>query len=168
VSIPQKYEDAAVAAVLAAGATGVAGVVFPLGDIAAMTGIWTTLTVRVAQIAEQPVDRAYARRLAAAAAVGTGAYVTGSKLFSRLLFGVPGGILAAAGINSGLNALYTWQFAEVLVELFDDDARADDVLTHIARAVGGMRPQPRSFADMIRALTRWLSRRGWSNGWSAA
>lgn len=38
---------------------------------------------------------------------------------------MPGGILAAAGINSGLNALYTWQFAELLVGLFDDDASAE-------------------------------------------
>jgi uncharacterized protein (DUF697 family) len=166
-TIPEKYEDVTVVAVLAAGGTGIPGVVFPPGDIVAMTGIWTTLAVQVARIAEQPVDRAYAGKLAAAAAVGTGAYMTGSKLFARILVVAPSGVLAAAGVNSSLNALYTWQFAEVLVELFDDDARADDTLTHLARAVSGMRPQPRSFTAMARALTRRFKRR-WGGGEAVA
>lgn len=120
VRIPEKYKPIVGAAAKTAGAIGVPGA-FSFGlDVTAMTGIWGTMTVAIAEKSGHKVDKIFAGKLASAVLVGVGGYVGGSKIVMKLFHLVPGaGSIAAMGVNSFMNAWFTYRVGKALANLFD-------------------------------------------------
>jgi uncharacterized protein (DUF697 family) len=127
--VKEQYRPIIKEAALSAGAIGIPGA-FSFGlDVAAMTGIWTTMTVSIAKASGHKVDRTFIGKLVAALVGGVAAYVGGSKLAMAALHAIPGaGTLTAVGVNSFLNFWYTWRVGRALAILFDrEDFSLDDV-----------------------------------------
>ncbi|HXO27227.1 MAG TPA: hypothetical protein VOA80_07785 [Thermoanaerobaculia bacterium] len=119
-SVKTQYREIVRNGTLSAGAVGLPGA-FSFGlDVSAMTGIWIAMMIAVADRSAHRSDRVFAAKVVASVLAGVGAYVGGSKIAVTLLHLIPGaGTLAAMGVNSGLNALFTYKFGHAISNLFD-------------------------------------------------
>jgi uncharacterized protein (DUF697 family) len=115
-----RYHPIVKKSAVAAGALGVPGA-FSFGlDVTGLSGIWITMTLAIAKESGHEIDRAFATKLIAAVTAGVAGYVGGSKVATTLLHLIPGaGSLAAVGVNSALDFLYTWRLGCSLSNLFD-------------------------------------------------
>lgn len=119
-TVHAKYQSIVKNSAMAAGALGVPGA-FSFGlDVTGMSGIWIAMTLAIAGESGHDVDRAFATKLVAAVTAGVAGYVGGSKVATTLLHLIPGaGSVAAMGVNSALDFLYTWRLGSALANLFD-------------------------------------------------
>ena len=119
-AISNKYRSTVRKATLAAGAIGVPGAFSFGADVAAMSTTWIAMIKSIANKSGHAIDNAYAVKLAGAVLAGVGAYVGGSKIAMKFLHLIPGaGTLAAIGVNSSLNALFTYKMGHALSKTFD-------------------------------------------------
>lgn len=118
-----------------------------------MTIIWGLMIREIAAVSGHRIDSNYAKKIAYGVGAGVAAYVGGSKLAMKLLHLVPGfGTLAAIGVNSSLNFLFTYKLGSALAKLFDkgafdesDTTEAVLVLTTLVAAV----PDWNDMSDML-------------------
>ncbi|HKH48047.1 MAG TPA: hypothetical protein VKM72_25590 [Thermoanaerobaculia bacterium] len=118
-AIDQKYRDVVRNATLAAGAAGIPGAFSFGADVTAMAATWGTMIVAIAKRSNHRVDPAFAAKLASGVLTGVAGYVTGSKIATTAMSLIPGGVLLAVGVNSGLNSLFTYRLGLALSKLFD-------------------------------------------------
>jgi uncharacterized protein (DUF697 family) len=118
-SIPPKHRRTIAIATKSAVALGVPGALWPVADTMGITGIWTTMTWKIAEESGHPMDKAAAAKFASAALSGVMSYVVGSKIFTWLLHLIPGfGTLGSMTINSTLNGLFTYRLGRYLIGQF--------------------------------------------------
>jgi hypothetical protein len=129
-AIPQKYRSTVNAAAKAAGGLGVPGA-FSFGlDVAGMITIWSLMIREIAIVSGHRVDAHFAKKIAYGVGAGVAAYVGGSKIAMKLLHLIPGmGTLAAIGVNTGLNFLFTYKLGSALAKMFDKGAFDDGDVT---------------------------------------
>ena len=85
-----------------------------------MAGIWGTMVYPIAHKSGHKINKAFAAKLASRVLAGVALYVTGSKLAIYALHFILGvGTIGAMGINSFLNALYTYRMGKACTKLFD-------------------------------------------------
>lgn len=147
---PVKYQSIVKSSATAAGAVGVPGA-FSFGlDVTAMSGIWIAMTLAIARESSHDVDRAFATKLVAAVTAGVAGYVGGSKVATTLLHLIPGaGSVAAMGVNSALDFLYTWRLGSALANLFDKpDFVAGDIGSMAWNIVQVIGPLP-TFREIV-------------------
>jgi uncharacterized protein (DUF697 family) len=119
-SIPPKYRPAVATAIKAATAAGVPGAFSAGADVAGLAVIWGALTMAIADKSGHPIDRGFAANIAGSAIASVTSYCVGIKIAGKLFHIIPGaGTVAAIGISSSLNALFTLKFGQVLVKAFD-------------------------------------------------
>ncbi len=118
--IPHRFRPIVRTAVLAAGRVGPLGAAMPAADVAAVSAIWAALLVAVAEKSGHPLNGVAAAKVTSSVVTAVGTYLVGSKLANSLLHhAVPAGPLAAAGINTTLNAYATYTLGKGMVELFE-------------------------------------------------
>ncbi len=129
-AIPQNYRSTVNAAAKAAGGLGVPGA-FSFGlDVTGMITIWSLMIREIAIISGHRVDASFAKKIAYGVGAGIAAYIGGSKIAMKLLHLIPGlGSLAAIGVNSGLNFLFTYKLGSALSKMFDKGAFDDSDVT---------------------------------------
>lgn len=119
-SIPAKYRRAVANAIKAATAAGVPGAFSAGADVAGLALVWGGLTLAIAGESGHPLDSKFAAKIAGSAIASITSYLVGVKIAGTLFHIIPGaGTLAAVGISSALNALFTLKFGQVLVKAFD-------------------------------------------------
>lgn len=125
-SIAKQYRPVVGAAAKAAAAIGVPGA-FSFGlDVVGMGTIWAAMIREIAQRSGHEVDMQYAKKIACGIAAGAGAYIGGSKLAMKLLHLIPGaGTLAAIGVNSFMNFLFTYKLGHGLSKMFEKGSYDD-------------------------------------------
>lgn len=152
-AVKEMYRNIVKVATAAAGAVGVPGA-FSFGlDVTALSAIWITMIISIADKSGHKVDKSFAGKLAAGLLAGVAAYIAGSKLAIGLLHLIPGaGTLAAIGVNSLLNALYTYKMGHALSNLFDkggfDMSDVNWVAGNLMSVVLTV-PTPSEIADVI-------------------
>lgn len=159
VSLPiviPKYRPIVATSAMAAGAVGIPGAFSGGFDMAAVSGIWTGMTVAIAAKSGHKVDAAFAAKIVTSIATGAAAYLTGSKLLTFALHAVPvAGSLAAMGINGSLNYWFTYRVGRALSALFDRSDFTPQDLGEIVRAVTKILasfPGPTELRDALRLI----------------
>lgn len=115
-----KYQDIVATAVRASAAAGVPGAFTAGADIAGLTLVWGGMMVAIADRSGHQLDHRMAVKVAASAITSIATYATGVKLATKAFHLIPGaGTIAAIGISSGLNMLFTLRFAKVVIASFD-------------------------------------------------
>lgn len=152
-AVKEKYRKIVKVATVTAGGIGVPGA-FSFGlDVTALSGTWIIMILAVADKSGHEMDKAFAGKLAAGVLAGVAAYIAGSKLAMGLLHLIPGaGTLAAIGVNSLLNALYTYKMGHALSNLFDKGGFEMSDVDWVAKnlmAVILTIPTPSEIADVI-------------------
>ena len=119
-SIAKQYRPVVGAAAKAAAAIGVPGA-FSFGlDVVGMGAIWAGMIREIAQRSNHKIDKHFAKKVAFGVSAGAGAYIGGSKIAMKLLHLIPGaGTLAAIGVNSFMNFLFTYKLGNGLSKMFD-------------------------------------------------
>ncbi len=119
-AVPAPYRDIVGTATWAAGAIGVPGAFAFGADIPVLIGIWTTGGVMIAERAGRAVSKDQVAKAATSAVAGAAALFAGSRLASFLFGFLPGpGTVAGIGLNSSLNAYYTYGFLRNVAKLYD-------------------------------------------------
>jgi hypothetical protein len=119
-AVKAQYREIVRNGTLTAGAAGLPGA-FSFGlDVSVMSGIWIAMMIAISSESAHRTDKIFATKLVSGVLAGVAAYVGGSKIAVGLLHLIPGaGSLAAMGVNSGMNALYTYKFGHAMSNLFD-------------------------------------------------
>jgi uncharacterized protein (DUF697 family) len=156
-AIKEKYRSIVKTATVAAGAMGIPGA-FSFGlDVTAMSSIWITMIVSISRKSNHEVDGVFAAKLAAGVLAGAGAYVVGSRVITNILpFLLPvAGSFAAMGVNSALNAWYTYKLGQAISNLFDkgdfDSSDAMAAVKTISTLIIGL-PTYGEMADVMALL----------------
>jgi uncharacterized protein (DUF697 family) len=135
-AVKKQYRDIVRRATVASGAIGVPGALSFGLDVTAMSGVWVTMILAISDKSKHRVDKVFATKLAAGVLAGVAAYVGGSKIAMGLLHLIPGaGTLAAMGVNSSLNALFTYKLGHALSNLFDKGEFDDSDVTNAIHAL---------------------------------
>ena len=157
-AVKQEYRQIVKTATITAGGIGVPGA-FSFGvDVVALSGTWAVMILAIASKSGHEVDKPFAAKLTAGVAAGVGAYIVGSKVATQLLHLVPiAGTLAAIGINSSLNALYTYKVGSAVSVLFDkggfEEADMADMMNGLLRVIATV-PTRGEIADIILMMTK--------------
>jgi len=119
-AVKKQYRPIVGAASKAAGIIGVPGA-FSFGlDVTVMSGIWAAMIISICAKSNHKVDKTFALKIATGVLSGVAAYVGGSKIAMKLLHLIPGaGSIAAIGVNSTLNYLFTYKLGHAFSNLFD-------------------------------------------------
>lgn len=152
-AIDKKYESIVKNSAKAAATAGVSGAINPFLDTAAVAGIWTNMIIKIAQASGHQMSVATATKFVTTVASGVAAYKVGSKLFSTIIWLIPGiGWLGAMGVNSTLNYLFTYKLGKVTSGLFGkpgfDYGSAVDVATYVVLPMLSI-PTLREFREMV-------------------
>jgi uncharacterized protein (DUF697 family) len=155
-AVKTEYREIVRRGTLSAGAVGVPGAVSFGLDVTAMTGIWTAMLIAIADKSAHRTDKVFAAKVVAGVLAGVGAYLTGSKIAVGLLNLIPGaGTLAAMGVNSGLNALFTYRFGHAMSSLFDkgtfDTSDAASATATVLTVIVGL-PSLNEISDFVSML----------------
>jgi uncharacterized protein (DUF697 family) len=142
---------------LAAAAAGVPGA-FVVGiDIAAMSGIWTSMTLHIADENNRTMDKHTVAKFIATIAQGLAVYIAGSKIGIMLLHLIPGlGTLSVVAINACLNFIYTNRLGKVIEKEFAKKEFDPSSFSDLAIAVVGMIctwPTIDEFVDAFKNIT---------------
>ena len=120
-------ERAVRSATLAAAGLGLPGLFYPGIDEAGMATIWVTMVTAIAKHCDARVSPATVGKMVTAAVSSVAAYTLGSKILTwaamPILIAFPvAGIPAAAGVNSALNALFTYRLGKECIIRFSEPA----------------------------------------------
>ena len=120
-AVPEKFRDIVGAGAAAAGALGVPGAFAFGADVPVLMGIWATGALMISKRAGFQTSEEQVKGLVTSSLGGLALYLTGAKLASKLFHLLPGpGTLAAIGVNSSLNALFTYRFLRSVAKVYDD------------------------------------------------
>ncbi|MEM7370674.1 MAG: DUF697 domain-containing protein [Bacteroidota bacterium] len=158
-AVPKKYRQIVRTGTVAAGGIGVPGAFSFGADIAAMSTTWIAMILSIADKSGHRMNNVYASKLCASVLSGVGAYVGGSKIAMKLLHLIPAaGTLAAIGVNSLLNALFTYKMGHALSRLFDkgdfDEGDIADMAATLLTLVACF-PTAGEIADFTSLMTDW-------------
>jgi uncharacterized protein (DUF697 family) len=118
--VDEDYDRIIKASVAAAAGAGPL-IVIPFADPAALSTIWTNMTVQICRRAGHEIDRSAASRLALGVAAGTGAHWAKMKILLSVLAKVPLTIGPGIAMNSLLNALFTFRLGHAMIDLMEKD-----------------------------------------------
>ncbi len=89
-------------------------------DAGAIGAIWSTMLVSIAKQSGHNIDGAFVSKFITTVGAGALAYYGGCKAATWLFHLIPGaGTLAAMGVSSALNAIFTYKFGATVSNLFD-------------------------------------------------
>lgn len=119
-SVPTRFRGIVGGATTAAGAIGIPGA-FSFGtDVPVLLGIWGAGATIIASESGLDLTKEDFIKLGTSALAGTACFVAGSKLAAKLFHLVPGpGTFAAIGVNSFLDAFFTYRFLRSVAKVFD-------------------------------------------------
>ncbi len=118
--VPSRFRTIVGGASAAAGAVGIPGAFSFGSDVAVLKGIWVTGTIMIANKDGLELSKNSIVGLAASAIIGAAVFISGSKLAAKLFHLIPGpGTLAAIGVNSFLDAFFTYRFLSSVAKVFD-------------------------------------------------
>jgi len=104
----------------AAGAVGIPGAFAFGADVPILIGIWIAGAAAIVDKAGHSASDAQLKALATSALAGAASFVAGSKLAAKLFHLLPGpGTLAAIGVNSSLDAFFTYRFLRCVSKVYD-------------------------------------------------
>lgn len=119
-SVPKKFRSIVGGASKVAGAVGVPGAFAFGADVPVLIKIWVTGAILIANKAGHAASKKEITALATTASSGVATFITGSKLATKLFHLVPGpGTVTAIGVNSSLNAIFTYRFLRSVSKVFD-------------------------------------------------
>lgn len=130
--IPEKYRSIVKNSMTSAAAVGPVGV-FGALDTVAVGGIWATMFYLIRKKTNSSLG-SDPKRIASAVATGIAKYYIGCKVASYACFLIPGvGIFAAMGVSSVCNMYFTYNFAAILIQLFETKTRFsdDDIISEL-------------------------------------
>ena len=120
-------------AIAETGLLGTIGAFSSAADVASIAGWWGYLLVQYAKYYGVALDKETAKKICSTALLGMGGYYLGCKTATKLFHFIPGaGTLAAMGISSLQNIIFTYRFAITLTRIFnkgnvDYDTLADSI-----------------------------------------
>jgi hypothetical protein len=156
-AVKQQYREIVGAASKAAGLVGIPGA-FSFGlDVTVVGGIWAGMIVALGAKSNHQIDKTFALKLSTGVLAGVAAYVGGSKIAMKLLHLIPGaGTLAAIGVNSSLNYLFTYKVGHAISNLFDkgsyDASDVNNLVTTTLTLIVGI-PTLGEIGDMMNLAT---------------
>lgn len=119
-SIPPQFRKEVANCTRAAGLIGAPGSLVPGSDVPFLLGTWVVGTLMISDKAKQPTDEEEVKAIITSAVSGAGFFWGGSKVAAMALHAFPGaGTLAALGINSGLNAFFTYRYLRSVAKVYD-------------------------------------------------
>ncbi len=131
--IPEGLRADVKLAVFETGVLGPIGAFSTTADIASIAGWWGYLLVQYSRHYGVQLDGETAKKICSTALLGMGGYYLGCKTATKLFHLIPGaGTLAAMGMSSLQNIIFTYRFAVTLTRIFskgsvDFDTLADTV-----------------------------------------
>ena len=120
-------------AIAETGLLGPIGAFSSVADVASIAGWWGYLLVQYSKHYGVALDKEAAKKICSTALLGMGGYYLGCKTATKLFHMIPGaGTLAAMGISSLQNIIFTYRFAITLTRIFnkgnvDYDTLADSI-----------------------------------------
>lgn len=119
-SVPTRFRKIVGGGTAAAGAIGVPGAFSFGADVPILLSIWGVGGVMIADAAGHHASASQMKALATSAISGGAAFVAGSKLAGKLFHLLPGpGTMAAIGVNSSLDAFFTYRFLRSVAKVYD-------------------------------------------------
>lgn len=120
-AVPEKFRKIVGGGTLAAGAVGLPGGLIPHVDVPVLLTIWATGAAMISDKAGYKTTKQQWQGLITTALGGVALYVAGSKLAAQAFKVVPVlGILASMGVNSALNAFFTYRFLRGVAKVYDN------------------------------------------------
>ena len=117
--IPGIHRGSAHTALVAAAGLGPLGSLSTVADIASIAGIWGAYLYSVASKEGYHLNKDDAVKICKSALLGMGGYYIGCKTATKIFWMIPGaGWLAAMGISSLTNILFTYRFALTVCAMF--------------------------------------------------
>lgn len=127
--IPEALKKDVKLAIFEAGTMGPIGAFSTVADVAGIAGWWGYLLVCYAKHYNYAIDIEMAKKLCATVLLGMGGYYFGCKTATKLFHMIPGaGTLAAMGISSLQNVIFTYRFAVTLTCIFSAGSVKLDML----------------------------------------
>ena len=118
-------------AVFEAGILGPIGAFSSIADVASIAGWWGFLLVQYSKYYGIQLDLEAAKKVCSTALLGMGGYYLGCKTATKLFHLIPGaGTLAAMGISSLQNVIFTYRFAVTLTRIFREGTVSFDTLSN--------------------------------------
>ena len=119
-SIPSDFRPIVANCTKTAGVVGVPGAFSFGADVPILIGIWSVGAGMIADEAGNASDSEQLKALASSTLSGVALFLGGSKIASTLFNLLPGpGTVAAIGVNSSLNAFFTYRFLRSVAKIYD-------------------------------------------------
>lgn len=131
-------------AIFETGALGPIGAFSSAVDIASIAGWWGYLLTCYTKHYGYAMDKELAKKICSTALLGMGGYYLGCKTATKLFHLIPGaGTIAAMGISSLQNMIFTYRFAITLTRIFNKgivnyDTLADSIKYMFAGTATGI------------------------------
>lgn len=126
--IDKKYRKAVIEACTAAGSIGIPGTFSFGGDIPALINIWQTLVIKISEKADKKISKSQANKIVINISKTLSGYLSIS-VATKLLHIIPGAgtiiSLTALGVNSTLNAVFTYKLALSTIQYFEENDNVD-------------------------------------------
>ncbi len=120
--IPYRHREATRIALIAAAGAGPVGAFFTAADVASIAGIWGACLYSVAENEGCSLDKDTAIGICKSALLGMSAYYVGCKTATKFFLLIPGaGIIAAMGVSSMTNIIFTYRFVLTLCTIFSEN-----------------------------------------------
>jgi hypothetical protein len=135
-AVPRRFRPIVGGASAAAGALGVPGAFAFGADVPILIGIWTLGAVMIVDKAGATTTKAQLKAFVTSTISGAALFMAGSKLATAIFHLLPGpGTLAAMGVNSSLNALFTYRFLRSVAKVYDDYDGEEMVMRNLNSAL---------------------------------
>lgn len=129
--IPAALRSDVKLAIVETGLLGPIGAFSSVADVASITGWWGFLLVQYSKYYGIQLDLEAAKKVCSTALLGMGGYYLGCKTATKLFHLIPGaGTLAAMGISSLQNVIFTYRFAVTLTRIFREGTASFDTLSN--------------------------------------
>lgn len=160
----KKHEVAIYTAAYAAAAAGIPGAFIPALDVGAISTAWVGMLLAIASNSNRHLDRNTALKFATGLLAGSAAYLGGSKLFTFALNFIPGiGTVAAVGINSLLNFLYTFRLGRfIALQMEKSEFDTEDWASMIPEVTALVFAMP-SIMEMQESMKDWNTHQQYKN-----
>lgn len=126
--IPGRHRGSAQIALIASAGVGPLGSLSSVADVAAIAGIWGTYLYSVSAKEGLCLDRDSAVKICKSALLGMGGYYVGCKTATKIFWAIPlAGWLAAMGVSTVTNILFTYRFALTVCTMFSSNCAALEI-----------------------------------------
>lgn len=144
----QEYQPVVQRYAAAAAAIGAPGVLSPVGDIPALSGLWAGMLVDLSQRSGHQMNMQFGLKVASGVVGGVGIMAGGVKTVLKVLRWLPGaGIPTAMAVNSSVNWMLTYRLGMAYSSLVSRPGyRLTDVAELVYALIGlmGNTPPPTS------------------------